>query len=412
MSMLRTPAPRVIAHLDMDAFYAAVEVRDDPKLKGLPLIIGHPGRRGVVSTCSYEARKFGVHSAMPSVTAKRLCPQATWLRGRMSAYVRESRRIRSILSEVSPLVEPLSIDEAFIDLTGIARDLEDGAAIAQRLKDRIRERVQLSASVGIASNKFLAKIASDMRKPDGLMLLPNDRLEELFHPLPIERLWGVGPRSAERLHGGGVRRIGDVLRLSESELVRLVGKRGAGHLRRLARGEDDRPVQSGRRAKSISEERTYGDDLRDRDEIDRAILARADGVARQLRRKGLTARTVHLKVRRGDYTTWTRSATLPRPTDLTEPIVAAARELMLRRIDLGDHGIRLLGVGVSSLTTCGSGQSELFMDDGERQARRLARAVDAVRDRLGEKAVVRARLLKRRDREDDDGEASSLPAVD
>jgi len=410
--MVRPPAPRVIAHLDMDAFYAAVEVRDHPELQGLPLIIGHPGRRGVVSTCSYEARKFGVHSAMPSVTAKRLCPQATWRRGRMRAYVRESRRIRSILAEVSPLIEPLSIDEAFIDLTGIALDLDDGAVIAQRLKDRIRERVRLSASVGIAANKFLAKIASDMRKPDGLMLLPGDRLEELFHPLPIERLWGVGPRSAERLHGGGVRRVGDVLRMPESQLVRLVGERGAAHLRRLARGEDDRPVQNNRRAKSISEERTYGDDLRDRDEIDRAILARADGVARQLRRKGLTARTVHLKVRRGDYTTWTRSETLPRSTDLTEPIVTAARELMRRRIDLGNHGVRLLGVGVSSLTPCGSGQSELFMDDDERRARKLARAADAVRDRLGEKTMTRARLLKRRDREEDDGEASSLPSVD
>jgi len=387
-------------------------VRDNPKLKGLPLIIGHPGRRGVVSTCSYEARKFGVRSAMPSVTAKQLCPQATWLHGRMRTYVRESRRIRAILAEVSPLVEPLSIDEAFIDFTGIARDLDDGAAMAQRVKDRIRERVRLSASVGIAANKFLAKVASDMRKPDGLVVLPHDRLEELFRPLPIERLWGVGPRTAERLRGGGVSRIGDVLRLSEPALVELVGERGAAHLRRLARGEDDRAVKSGRRAKSISEERTYGEDLHDPDEIDRAILARADGVARQLRRKGLSARTVHLKVRRGDYTTWTRSETLARATDLAEPIVAAARELMRCRIDLGSHGIRLLGVGVSSLATSGSGQSELFMDDDERKARNLTRAADAVRDRLGEKAVVRARLLKRRDREEDDGEASSLPSVD
>lgn len=410
--MVRTPAPRVIAHLDMDAFYAAVEVRDNPELLGLPLIIGHPGRRGVVSTCSYEARKFGVRSAMPSVTAKRLCPQATWLRGRMNVYVRESRRIRSILSEVSPLVEPLSIDEAFIDLTGIAADLAGGAAIARDLKNRIRERVRLSASVGIASNKFLAKIASDMRKPDGLMLLPHDRLETLFHPLPVERLWGVGPRTAERLHHGGVRIIGDILRIPELELIRHVGERSAGHLRRLARGEDDRPVQSSRRAKSISEERTYGDDLRDADEIERAILARSDGVARQLRRKGLLARTVHLKVRRGDFTTWTRSETLARATDLTEPIMAAAGELLRQRIDLGGHGIRLLGVGVSSLTTRGSGQSELFADDDEQMARKLARASDAVLDRLGEKTVVRARLLKRRNREDDDGEASSLPAVD
>ncbi len=396
----------------MDAFYAAVEIRDDPRLKGLPLIIGHPGRRGVVSTCSYEARKFGVRSAMPSVTAKQLCPQAVWLHGRMRTYVRESRRIRAILGEVSPLVEPLSIDEAFIDLTGIARDLDHGARIAQDLKDRIRERVRLSASVGIAANKFLAKVASDMRKPDGLVILPHDRLRELFHPLPIERLWGVGPRTAERLHGGGVSRIGDVLRVPEGELVGLVGERGAAHLRRLARGLDDRKVQGSRRAKSISEERTYGADLRDPEEIDRAILARADGVARQLRRKGLTARTVHLKVRRGDYTTWTRSETLARATDLTEPIVAAARELMRRRIDLGHHGIRLLGVGVSTLATRGSGQAELFVDSAERRARKLARAADAVRDRLGEKSVTRARLLKRKGRADDDGEASSLPAVD
>ncbi len=395
----------------MDAFYAAVEIRDNPKLEGLPLIIGHSGRRGVVSTCSYEARRFGVRSAMPSLTAKELCPQGVWLHGRMRTYVRESRRIRAILNEVSPLVEPLSIDEAFIDLTGIARDLTDGARIARDLKDRIRERLRLGASVGIAANKFLAKIASDMRKPDGLVVLPHERLGELFHPLPIERLWGVGPRTAERLHAGGVSRIGDVLRVPESELRDLVGDRGAAQLRRLAQGRDDRPVQSSRRAKSISEERTYGEDLRDPDEIDRAILARADAVARQLRRKGLTARTVHLKVRRGDYTTWTRSETLARATDLTEPIVAAARDLMRRRIELGHHGIRLLGVGVSSLTTRGSGQAELFMDVDERRARKLARAADAVRDRLGEKSVTRARLLKRKDR-DDDGEASSLPTVD
>jgi DNA polymerase-4 len=214
------------------------------------------------------------------------------------------------------------------------------------------------------------------------------------------------------LHAGGVTRIGDVLRVREAALVDLVGERGAAHLRQLAQGLDDRPVKSSRRAKSVSEERTYGEDLRDADEIDRAILARADAVSRQLRRKGLTARTVHLKVRRGDYTTWTRSETLARATDLTEPIVAAARELMRTRIDLGRHGIRLLGVGVSSLSTRGSGQAELFVDGEELRARKLARAADAVRDRLGETSVTRARLLKRKDRDEDDGEASSLPTVD
>jgi DNA polymerase-4 len=402
----------------MDAFYAAVEVRDDPTLAGKPLIIGHNGGRGVVSTCSYEARKFGVRSAMPSVVAHRLCPNAIWRRGRMPVYVRESRRIRALLDNVSPLVEPLSIDEAFFDLTGIARDFNHAAGIAQRLRQRLRESLGLTGSVGIASNKFLAKIASDMDKPDGLTLLPHTELTRRFHPLPIERLWGVGPRSAEKLHDGGIMRVGDLLRIDERRLVQLVGERSAGRLRQLARGEDDRPVSSGRVSKSISEERTYSEDLRELDRIDRAMLARAEGVARQLRRKGLVARTVHLKVRRGDFTTWTRSETLRRPTDLAEPIVAAARQLFHERIDLGSAGVRLLGVGVSALTAAGAGQHELFMDDDERRARKIARASDAVRDRIGEAGVTRARLLSSPSRdgsgddEADEEEASSLPSVD
>ena len=408
---VRPPAPRVILHLDMDAFYAAVEVRDNPELAGLPLIVGHPGKRGVVSTCSYEARWFGVHSAMPSVTAKRLCPRATWVAGRMDVYVHESRRIRAILDEISPLVEPLSIDEAFIDLTGIATNLERGAVVARQLKARIRDRVRLTSSVGVASNKFLAKIASDMQKPNGLTILPHTRLADLFHPLPVERLWGVGPRLAERLHGVGVRRVGDLLTISETDLTREIGERAAAHLLRLARGEDDRPVQRGRQAKSISEERTYGEDLTGADAIDRALLARADGVARQLRRKGLRAKTVHLKIRRGDYTTWTRSQTLQRATNLTEPIVTAARAMLHDRIDLAGGGVRLLGVGVSALVSTDSGQYELFLDDDEQRARKLARASDAVRDRLGERSVTRARLLRKTE-SDDDGEASSLPSVD
>ena len=398
----------------MDAFYAAVEVRDDPTLRGKPLIIGHPGRRGVVSTCSYEARRFGVRSAMPSVVAGKLCPNAVWKRGRMSVYVRESRRIRALLDTVSPLVEPISIDEAFFDLTGIARNFDHAATISRELKQRLRDRIGLTGSVGLAPNKFLAKIASDMDKPDGLSILRPENLKQRFHPLPVERLWGVGPRMAERLHGGGLRRIGDLLEISEERLERLVGERSAGHLRRLARGEDRRPVDGRRRSKSISEERTYGEDLRGEDAIDRALLARAEGVSRQLRKKGLVARTVHLKVRRGDFTTWTRSATLKRATDLAEPIVTAARELFRDRIDLGPGGgVRLLGVGVSSLTTAGSGQIELFLDDDEQRARNIAKATDAVRNKIGEKGITRARLLKRPDQEDDDdGEASSLPAVD
>jgi DNA polymerase-4 len=392
--------PRVILHLDMDAFYAAVEVREDPALAGKALIIGHRGRRGVVSTCSYEAREYGVRSAMPSIVADRRCPHATWLSGRMSLYSEVSREIRQILDRYSPLIEPLSIDEAFIDLTGIAVDLEHGRREAQRIKRAIRDEQQLSASVGVAPNKFLAKVASDMDKPDGLVVIAQDTVDALLWPLPVGRLWGVGPETAKRLHRGSIELIGDLLRVSEEHLASLVGTGSASHLRALARGEDDRPVSSRRAAKSISEERTYGADLTRPTDIDRALLARAEGVGRQLRRKGLVGRTVHIKVRDGEFHTWTRSETLPDPTDLAENIVDAARRLYRERISLGGKGVRLLGVGVSGLEPRGSGQGALFGGPDEERARRATRAADAVRDRVGERAVRRARLIDRPRSED------------
>jgi len=388
---------RVILHLDMDAFYAAVEVREDPSLRGKPLIVGHRGRRGVVSTCSYEARRFGVRSAMPSVIAERLCPQALWLPGRMGLYAEISGRIRSVLYESAPLVEPLSIDEAFLDLTGLATDLEDGARRGAEIKRRIREQERLTASVGVSHNKFLAKIASDLEKPDGLVVLSPADVERRLWPMPVQRLWGVGPRTAERLERGGIRTIGDLLRVTESTVSALVGPGSAAHLRALARGEDSRAVQPRREARSISEERTYTEDLTDPDDIDRALLARSEGVARELRRDGLTARTVHLKVRGGDFTTWTRSRTLAEPTCYAETILEAARELYRDRIQLRGRGIRLLGVGVSGLEHRGGGQARLFEDPAEQRSRRLAQATDAVRRRLGEKAITRARLVRRRD---------------
>ena len=397
----------------MDAFYAAVEVRDDPSLAGKPVIIGHRGRRGVVSTCSYEARRFGVRSAMPSLTAVRLCPDATWLPGRMRVYARISDGIRAILRDSCPVVEPLSIDEAFLDLTGQARDLFDGGEIGRALKHRIHDEHRLTASVGVAPNKFLAKFASDLEKPDGLVIFPAEAVPDLLWPQPVERLWRVGPKTAGRLRAAGFARIGDLLRGEPERLDQAVGGRGASHLRALARGEDDRPLAPDREAKSISEERTYGDDLTDRGAIDRGLLARAEGVARDLRRDGLVARTVHLKVRAGDFTTWTRAATLPHATDLAEVLVAAARELLRDRIDLRGRGVRLLGVGVSHLEPAGSGQAKLFPDPHEDRLRRVARATDAVRDAIGEGAVTRARLLRGgRRRDDDPGEASSLPSVD
>jgi len=414
---VRPDPERVILHLDMDAFYAAVEVRERPELAGKPVIIGHRGRRGVVSTCSYEAREFGVRSAMPSVTAMRLCPDAIWLSGRMSLYVDVSRRIRALMSDLSPLVEPLSIDEAFIDLTGSAPDLRAGAEVARSLKRRIRKRECLTASVGVPPNKFLAKIASDMEKPDGLVVLAVEDVPGRLWPLPIERLWGVGPRTSARLRKGGVVTVGDAHRAGPEGLESLVGASAAAHLYALSRGHDERSVHVGRRAKSISEERTYAEDLTDREQIDRALLARAVGVARQLRRSGLVGRTVQLKVRTGDFTTWTRSQTLREPTDLPEPLVQATQRLLDERIRLQGQGVRLLGLAVSGLEPAGGGQASLFGDPDELRARRLTDASDAVREKMGERSLTRARLLRRRRRADSSGsadpdEASSLPSVD
>ena len=416
------PDDRVILHLDMDAFYAAIEVRDDPALAGKPVIVGHRGRRGVVTTCSYEARPFGVRSAMPSLTAERLCPQAIWVPVRMDRYAEASRRIFAILRDATPVFEPLSIDEAFLDLTSVAAlldpagpiqaglrpvaSLEDGRRVAVSLKRRIRETEGLTASVGVAPNKYLAKVASDLEKPDGLVVLARAAIETRLWPLPVTRLWGVGPKTAPRLERAGLKTIGDVARAGEARLTALVGDGFAEHLVALAHGLDDRPVETDRESKSISEERTYEEDLRDPEAIDRALLERSEGVARSLRREGLRGRTVHIKVRTGDFTTITRALTLDGPTDLTETIVAAARVLFRDRVRLGRQGVRLLGVGLTGLVREGGrpapgATGSLFADEAETRraadearARKSAAASDAVRSRLGEDAITRARLLR------------------
>ena len=382
---------RVVLHLDMDAFYAAVEARDHPELAGRPLIVGHRGRRGVVATCSYEARRFGVRSAMPSVTAERLCPDAVWLPGRMERYLEVSRRISRIFERFSPLVEPLSIDEAFLDLTGIARDLSGGAERARALKEAIRRSEGLTASVGVAPNKFLAKFASDLEKPDGLVVLTRDDLPLRLWPLPVIRLWGVGPRTAALLEQAGFPTIGSIAEAGSDRLSAVVGSGFAPQLQARARGEDDRPVIVERDARSISEERTWVEDLRDPDAIDRALLARAEGVARELRGAGLVARTVRLKARNGAYRTWTRARTLSEPTDLTETIVDAAR-LLLATLGAERSGWRLLGVGAAGLERSADRPPLLFDATDRTVARRLARATDVIRARFGEAAVTRARL--------------------
>jgi DNA polymerase-4 len=391
----------------MDAFYAAVEVRENPELAGKPLIIGHPGKRGVVATCSYEARTFGVRSAMPSVVAARLCPDAVWLHGRMDLYVAVSRRLRRILDQEAPVVEPLSIDEAFLDMSGLSRDLDQGAAKARVLKDRIRSEERLTASVGVAPNKFLAKLASDLEKPDGLCVFPKEDVPRRLWPLPVERLWGVGPKGGLRLRSCGFRTVADIARASEAVLTAAVGPGLAAHVHALARGEDDRPVCPDRESKSISEERTYGDDLTDPREIDRELLARAEGVARSLRREGLAGRTIHLKVRTGDFKTATRALTLRDPADLAETIIDAVRAMYRERIDLQGKGVRLLGVGVSALAPAVSATGGLFVDDAVERSRKYARASDALKDKLGEDVVTRASLIRRKART-----TSSLPSSD
>jgi len=325
----------------------------------------------------------------------------------MELYVAVSKRLRRILDEEAPIVEPLSIDEAFLDMTGLAKDLAHGAAIAAALKRRIRVEERLTASVGVAPNKFLAKLASDLEKPDGLCVFPREDVPRRLWPLPVERLWGVGPKTAEVLRRSALRTVGELARISEKALAAIVGAGMAAHLHALASGEDDRPVCADRESKSVSEERTYSDDLTDPREIDRELLARAEGVARTLRRDGLAGRTVHLKVRTGDFTTWTRALTLRDPADLADPIIEAARTLYRERIDLRGQGVRLLGVGMSGIAKAGSSPGSLFPDASTERSRKLARASDAVNDKLGEEVVTRASLLRRKNRE-----ASSLPSVD
>jgi DNA polymerase-4 len=330
----------------------------------------------------------------------------------MDLYADVSGRIRRILDEFTPVVEPLSIDEAFLDLTGVVPDLGKGIETGRRLKEAIRERERLTASVGVAPNKFLAKVASDLEKPDGLVSLPIEAVPERLWPLPVRALWGVGPKTAEALNGLGLKTVGDILRVPRSRIASRLGEGAADHLRALAAGKDDRPVDPSREAKSLSEERTYAKDIHDAAEIDRQILSRAEGVARSLRDAELQGWTVHLKVRAGDFTTWTRSATLAAPTCFTEEIHAVAAALFRERIGLGGRGVRLIGVGVSNLEPAAPvEQPDLFPDPERLREERSARAEDAVRHLFGEAAITRARLLRRKDEDETSPAASSLPSL-
>jgi DNA polymerase-4 len=381
---------RVILHLDLDAFFAAVEQRDRPELRGKPVIVGGggPDQRGVVSTASYEARVFGVHSAMPLRTAGHLCPHGIFLPVDGRKYQRVSREVMAILRRFTPLVEPISIDEAFLDVTASRALFGDGATIARAIKDAVRDEVGLTISAGVASTKLVAKIASDLRKPDGLVVVPPGTEAEFLAPLAISRLWGVGPKTQAVLAEYGIRTIGDLAAMDPTALVPRIGSH-AGTLTERAHGVDaDRVVGEGEAAKSIGHEHTFDRDTSDPELIERTLLAMAEGVAGRLRSTGTKAATVTVKVRDTTFRTVTRQKTLPNPTDLTEPIFEAA--LSLARPETRGRKIRLVGVTASGLEH--GEQLGLFEADAARR-HRIAEAQDELRQRFGDRAVTRARLL-------------------
>lgn len=381
---------RTILHVDLDAFFAAVEQRDRPELRGRPVIVGGggPTDRGVVSAASYEARRFGVHSAMPLRQAGRLCPDGVFLPVDGAKYAAVSGEVMTILRRFTPLVEPVSIDEAFLDVSGSRALFGDGPTIGGAIREAIRSEIRLTASVGVATTKLVAKVASDLRKPDALVVVPPGEEAEFLAPLVIGRLWGVGEQTAAALAEYGVRTIGDLAALPPDLLVRRFGKHGAS-LADRARGIDSDRVVGRDAAKSIGHEHTFDVDTSDADVIERTLLAMADGVAARLRASQVKAATITVKIRDSTFRTITRQRTLSEPTDLTEPIWRAA--LDLARPEVRGLRIRLLGVTASGLGE--RDQLALFPAEEPRR-RRATEAADAIRRRFGDRAVTRARLLR------------------
>ena len=386
-------AERVILHADMDAFYASVEQRDNPELRGRPLVVGGDSNRGVVAAASYESRAFGIRSAMPMTEARRRCPDLVRVAPRMAHYQAVSRQIFLVFNEFTPLVEGLSLDEAFLDVTSSRRLFGGGRSIALAVKDRIRDRVSLTASVGVAPNKLVAKIASDLGKPDGLVVIAAERVQEVLDPLPVAVIPGIGRRTLGRLHGIGVHTIADLRGAQEHDLEPVFG-RFTQKTRERAAGIDDRPVIASRTEKSISNEETYDTDLCDRRAMERQILRLAERTAGRLRKAALCAGTVQVKIRRSDFKTFTRQKRLQPPGNATDPIFALARELLSGWLnDNPDARVRLLGVGCSSLAA--ARQPDLFGDSDTARSTDFDRTVDEIRDRFGNEALARARTLER-----------------
>ncbi len=383
------PEQATILHADLDAFYASVEQRDDPGLRGRPVIVG----AGVVLAASYEAKRRGVRTAMGGREARWLCPEAIVVPPRFTAYTEASRAVFEVFRATTPVVEGLSIDEAFLDVSGLHRIDGPPLDIAARLRREVRAKVGLPITVGVARTKFLAKVASQVAKPDGLLLVPADGEQAFLHPLPVRRLWGVGPVTAARLGGRGIHTVGQVARLGEPALVSLLGVAAGRHLHALAVGRDPRPVQVGRRRGSIGAQRALGRRRRPPEEIEALLAGLVDGVTRRMRTAGRTGRTVVLRLRFDDFSRATRSHTLPKATWQTRTLLDTALDLLTAaRPMIRERGLTLIGVSVGNLDDGRAVQLELPFDRDDEDD--LDRTLDTVRERFGSRSVTRAALLK------------------
>ena len=381
--------PREIIHVDMDAFYASVEQLDRPELRGRPVVVGGAAdQRGVVSAASYEARRFGVHSAMPMAQAVRLCPAAIVLPVRMSRYVELSHEIRALFDRYTPQVEPISLDEAFLDVTGSLNLFGPAEHIGRAIKQEIRTQTGLTASVGVAANKFLAKLASDLEKPDGLVVITEQNQQEILDTLSVGRIWGVGKVTEKTLRSGGIRTIAELRRRTVEELEAIVGHSAEGLLR-LAHGHDESPVEPDRQRKSLSSEQTFATNINNESVLLNVLMEQVEEVAQRLRRCHLQARTVTLKLRYGDFRTVTRSETLAEPTNLTQPLWATAETVFHQWRRKSGGALRLLGFGATGLLPGQATEKMLFADPEAEKLKRLDQTVDAIRARYGKRSLHR-----------------------
>ncbi|MEX0887660.1 MAG: DNA polymerase IV [Phycisphaeraceae bacterium] len=384
------PIDRAILHVDMDAFFASIAMLDDPSLRGKAVLTGDTSPRSVVTTASYEARRFGCHSAMPMSVARRLCPHAIVVQVDGQRIREMSHRLLGILDESAPLVQPISVDEAFLDVTGMGRLAGDPATIAAAIRQRIRDELGLTASVGVSFNKFLAKLASGMNKPDGLTVIGRADLDGVLLPLPVERLWGVGASTLERMHRLGFRTVADLRAAGLARLNRTFGRAGE-HYHRLAHGLDDRPVVPDSQAKSLGQEQTFPEDVGDPTAVRGVLLGQVEHVARRLRHHRRLARGVSVKIRFGQFETITRSATLAAPTDLTQELWQRVADLYDRWVQQAFVPVRLIGVAAERLTDAGQ-QLALFSDPDREKRQRLDVAMDRIAQRFGEGTIRRGGL--------------------